>query len=132
VALEVLEHVEERGRGRRLVAVHLRPQQNAERTGAGGEHVDRSSLAGGADALEDEPRRIRLRDRLEPPLDLVVFQKRRQRGRHMLGVPDAREILRRDGRGLGLLAVRQRTRRKKDDERRRDQRSEHARHYLRE
>ena len=100
MALEVVEHVEQRRGRRRLVAVHLRPQQHAERTGAGRDHVDRAPFERGADALEDEPVRIRLRDRLQAALDLVVIEERRQRRRHVLGVPDPRELLRRDGRDL--------------------------------
>ena len=53
--LEVVEDVEERRRRGRLVAVHLRPEQDAERAGTDGHHVDRAAFERLAHALEDEP-----------------------------------------------------------------------------
>ena len=40
---------------------------------------------------------LRLRDGLQATLDFIVFQQRRQRRRHVFGVPGLREILWRDG-----------------------------------
>jgi hypothetical protein len=94
-----------------------------------GDHVDRSPFERGADALEDEPVRIHLATALQPPLDLVVLEERRQRRRHVLGVPDPRSSCGATGATLsGRAAV---TRRAADS---RAPRStlEHARHYLRE
>ena len=44
-----------------------------------------------------------MRDGLQAPLDLVVLEQRRQRRRHVLGVPDPRQLLRRNGATFGCL-----------------------------
>ena len=83
--LKILVQVEKRRRRRRLVAVHLRPHQDHERAGAEGHFVDFAAferLPHFADAQQVA------RERADPALYLGVIDQRRDRRRHVLGVPE--------------------------------------------
>ena len=98
--LDVFEDVEQRRRRGRLVAVHLRPQQHAGRPRANRDVIDRPPLERLADLLEREQPRRRGHDLVQPLHDLCMIEQRRQRRRHMFGVPNPRQLRRRNGRLL--------------------------------
>ena len=103
MAPDVFEHVEQRGRRRRLVAVHLRPEQDGHRPAAGADGViERPSSESPIFSWENSSGSSR-RQRVEALDDLCVIEERRQRRRHVLSLPGAREVGgsdRRPGRSL--------------------------------
>jgi len=104
VAPDVLGHVQQRGGGRGLVAVHLRPEQHVEGSAAEREPQDRAALHRPADLLEREQVLGSRRDSLQLGKDERVVDERRRTVVAAFLEPGSRERLgreRRDEPGLG-------------------------------
>ncbi len=113
-APEILENVEQCRCRRRFVAVHLRPQQHAQRAAAGGDVVNRPSLDGFADFFNLKqaplclPRARRRSKRFQAFDEFRVIHQRRQRRGYVLSVPNSCELLRRHRESGAALAAQRR------------------------
>ena len=99
VAQEEVRDVEQGRRRRRLVAVHLRPQQDLALAPSEGRQVDRPPLERLADALDGEVVGIEVAEFVERGFEVVEAQARRRLGDEALFGPGVPQLLRTEMRG---------------------------------
>jgi hypothetical protein len=87
VTSDEIEKIEERHRRGGLVAVHLRPQQDAERSASEGDVIDRAAFDRGADRLGRDQIGRGLPQAVDGSDNVRVAHQRRRWQRKVLGVP---------------------------------------------